>query len=427
MTTNQLNVIEWHPAEKILFRFVLCYSLFFLFPFPLHYIPFVKHLSQWVSQFWQWLSLWTAEHVFHITEELPLSGRGSGDTTLSYIMVFNRLILSVLATLIWSVFDRKRADYRILFRYLILFLRYSTAFTLLSYGLYKVMPSQFSNLSLFDLIRPYGDSSPMGLMWNFMGYSGTYTIFSGVAEVIAGILLLFRPTVKLGAIISFGVMLNVFMMNMSYDIPVKIYSFHIMFSSVVILTPHLKSLVNFFILNKTAHPQKIIPYTLRKKLNIAGYIFKGIFIIYVVSLSSSRAYSAYTKWGRKAPLPPLYGIYNVQNFIINGDTIPPLMTDTIRWKKLVIDKHNAGIVKMDDKVMGLKKETDTLKHKLTLTSYKDSTLTYDLSYSVKDSMFYANGIHKKDTLQIEFKRTLPEDFLLINRGFHWINEFPFNR
>lgn len=427
MTTNPLNAIEWHPVEKILFRFFFCYSLIYLFPYPAHYIPLIKHLSQWVGQFWQWLSLWTAENIFNIPEELPLSGRGSGDTTLSYIKVFNHLVLAVLGTLIWSALDRKRTNYRTLFRYQVLFLRYFTAFTLLSYGLYKVMPSQFSGISLFDLLKTYGNSSPMGLMWNFMEYSGTYTVFSGIAEVIGGVLLLFRPTAKLGALISFGVMLNVFMMNMSYDIPVKIYSFHLMFSSAVILAPHIKSLINFFILNKTAYPQKITPYSLRKKLNIAGYVFKGILILYVISISASNAYSGYTKWGRKAPIPPLYGIYNVHNFIINKDTIPPLLTDTIRWKNLVIDKRSTGIVKMDDKVIALKNDTDTLKHRLKLTSYKDSTRIYDLSYNVKDSMFYADGIYEKDTLRIEFKRKGPEDFQLINRGFHWINEFPFNR
>ena len=62
-----------------------------------------------------------------------------------------------------------------------------------------------------------------------MGASKTYTIFSGFAEVIGGFLLFGRRTRTFGEPwLVFAVMMNVFMMNMSYDIPVKIYSFHLM-------------------------------------------------------------------------------------------------------------------------------------------------------------------------------------------------------
>lgn len=427
MTTNPLNAIEWHPVEKILFRFFFCYSLLYLFPFPARYIPFLKFLSPWVDQFWQWLSLWTAENIFNITKELPLSGRGSGDTTLNYIRVFNHLVLAVGATVIWSVLDRKRTDYRTLFRYQIVYLRYFTAFILLSYGIVKIIPTQFWGFTLFDLIKPYGDSSPMGLMWKFMGYSDTYTRFSGVAEALGGIFLLFRRTERLGALIGFGVMLNVFLMNMSYDIPVKIFSFHLIFACSIILSTHIKGFLNFFILNKNALPEKIPPYSTRKKINITGYIFKGIFIIYFITQKVTNTYTNYTQRNDKTSLPALYGIYDVKDFVHNGDTISPSLTDTLRWKKLVVDRYSTGIIKMDDKITYLQNETDTLKHSLTLTSFRDSTFIYTFKYTVKDSIMYANGTHGKDPIQITLKKKDHNDFFLLNRGFHWINEFPFNR
>ena len=42
-------------------------------------------------------------------------------------------------------------------------------------------------------------------------------------EVFAGIFLLFRRTVTLGLLIATGVFINVMMLNLTYDIPVKYF------------------------------------------------------------------------------------------------------------------------------------------------------------------------------------------------------------
>ena len=427
MTTDTLQAVRWNTAQKVLFRFIFLYTLFYIFPFPVNYIPYGQYLSHWIGQFWQWLSLWTADHIFHITEELPLNGRGSGDITLAYLQVFVQLLIATAGTIIWSVSDRKREHYNNLFRYQIVFLRYYTAFLLLTYGIIKIIPTQFSNLSLFDLIKTYGDSSPMGLMWNFMEYSDTYTRFSGIAEALGGVLLLFRQTERLGALIGFGVMLNVFLMNMSYDIPVKLLSFHLMFICAIILSAHIKAFLNFFLFNKTAPPEQILPYSSRKKIRIAGYIFKGIFILHFVIPRVINTHEYYTERRDKASLPALYGIYDVKDFIYNGDTIPPLLTDTLRWKQIVIDRRSTGIVKMNDKITPLKNDTDTLKHTLMLASWQDTTKVHSFTYEVRDSLFYATGTYGRDSISIIMKKKDLNDFLLINRGFHWINEYPFNR
>ncbi|MGS2741578.1 hypothetical protein [Sinomicrobium sp. M5D2P17] len=427
MTTNILQAVRWNTAQKVLFRFIFLYTLFYTLPFPVNYIPYGQYLSHWIGQFWQWLSLWTADHIFHIAEELPLSGRGSGDITLAYLRVFVQLVIAAAGTIIWSVSDRKREHYSKLFRYHIVFLRYYTAFLLLTYGIIKIIPTQFSNLSLFDLIKTYGDSSPMGLMWNFMEYSDTYTRFSGIAEALGGILLLFRRTERLGALVGFGVMLNVFLMNMSYDVPVKLLSFHLMFICAIILSAHIKAFLNFFLFNKTAPPVQIFSYSSHKKARIAGYVFKGILILYFVIPRVINTNEYYTKRRDKASLPALYGIYDVKDFIYNGDTIAPLLTDTLRWKRMVIDRNSTGIVKMNDKIIPIQNNTDTLKHTLTLTSWQDTTSTHSFTYKVRDSMLYVNGTYGKDRMDITLKKKDLNDFLLINRGFHWINEYPFNR
>jgi len=307
--------------------------------------------------------------------------------------------------------------------------RYCLAATLLSYGFSKIFTNQFSELGLIDLLKPYGDSSPMGLMWNFMEFSDSYTIFSGVSEVVGGLFLLWRRTLVLGALFTVGVMLNVFMMNMSYDIPVKLYSAHLMLMGLFVLVLDGRRILNFLILNKTVVAKKIEPYFKKKGWRIGALVFKYAFIVFILYSHISRAYEGQRNWGKKAPKPALYGIYEVEQFVWNNDTLPPLKTDTLRWDKLVVDKYSTVIYYMDGRKAYFKNETDTLSKKLFLSSFQeDSSKNYhDLHYSTKDSLFYLVGRKDQDSLKAKFSIKKREDFLLLNRGFHWVNDYPFNR
>jgi len=103
-----------------------------------------------------------------------------------------------------------------------------------SYGFSKVFPLQMQ-LSLPDMVERWGDFSPMGALWSFMGASKPYTILAGSAEALAGLLFLFHRTTLLGAMISFGVMFDVAALNYCYDVPVKLYSTNLVLISVFLL------------------------------------------------------------------------------------------------------------------------------------------------------------------------------------------------
>ncbi|MDQ6758242.1 MAG: DoxX family protein, partial [Acidobacteriota bacterium] len=151
-----------------------------------------------------------AVHVFHVAGPAAVyHPTGSGDTTLDYIQVFCFIVVAAIGALVWSVLDRRRRHYRTLYAWLRLLVRFTLAFTLLDYGFAKIFPLQFGPPMLGRLTQSYGESSPMGLLWTFMGASAAYTKFTGLAEAGAGFLLLFRRTTVLGALASAAVMLNV--------------------------------------------------------------------------------------------------------------------------------------------------------------------------------------------------------------------------
>ncbi len=258
----------WNIITLISFRFFFIYLFLNIFPFPLYYIGSIIGVDDLFSFYTDWtqqLAVWTGKNILGIDYEMPTGPNGSGDTTTDYVFQVITLVIAIFATIIWSFIDRRRQSYDKILLYLRTFVRYYVAFTMFSYGFYKVIPLQFSELSNFDLIKTVGNQSPMGLMWNFMEYSDTYTQFSGFAKVIAGILLLFRKTVVLGAILTIAVMFNVFMMNMSYDIPVKLYSGLLTIMGIFLLFPDLKRTINFFVLNKAVNPKVIRSHTNNRK------------------------------------------------------------------------------------------------------------------------------------------------------------------
>jgi hypothetical protein len=51
---------------------------------------------------------------------------------------------------------------------------------------------------------------------------------------------------------------------------------------------------------------------------------------------------------------------------------------------------------------------------------------FNYRFPKKDSLILVGAL-KKDSLEIRLKLYDWQNFLLVHRGFHWINEYPFNR
>jgi hypothetical protein len=124
----------------------------------------------------------------------------------------------------------------------------------------------------------------------------------------------------------------------------------------------------------------------------------------------------------------MYGIYNITHIEKNQDTIPLLITDGNLWKRLIISRENSiAAYQMNDDGFGFKLALDTIQKSMQLEKYSDSTDIYNFRYTLKDSILTLKGTHLNDTILIKAKQYDLKKFKLINRGFHWINETPYNR
>jgi hypothetical protein len=117
----------------------------------------------------------------------------------------------------------------------------------------KAVPLQMPFPFLTRLVEAYGNFSPMGNLWAFVGASRPYESFVGCAEMLGGLLLIVPRTTILGALVSLADLTQVFVLNMTYDVPVKLLSFHLLLMALFLLAPDLRRLCGFFFLSQPAH------------------------------------------------------------------------------------------------------------------------------------------------------------------------------
>lgn len=423
-----LTQTQWSLGEKLSFRYIFVLLTLIIFPFPLNLIPYSDLIFDYYINFWTWMINLAGSTFFGVEEEMRLSFTGSGDKLYDWLWYFCAIFLTLLIGTIWSILDRKRANYARLKPWFVLIVTYYLAYFLLVYGIIKLFYLQFVPPNLERLYQTFGQASPMRLMWTFMGFSQTYTVFAGFSETLAGALLFFRKTRTLGALLAIGVMFNVFMMNMSYDIPVKLFSFQLMMIGVYIASLDTQRLINFFILNRDAPARRDVPLVTGKRATYILLAFQILFVGYIVYQRIDGGLEGQKQYGSKREKSALYGVYKVDTFIQNQDTLPPLLTDTLRWQRVIFDYPQfTSITDMGGKPVLYDSNIDTLKKTIEFAPRGDTVNKYTLNYVLDDQEFRLEGIFKGDTLQVISKKYDLKNFALLNRGFHWINEVPYNR
>jgi len=428
--TTLTQPTRWSLATIIAFRFIFVYFVFYIAPFPLYWIPYAGVIVEPFSK----MSFATTEllgkALFGAGYILPPESTGSGDTMHNYVQLVFALLFATAGTIVWSVLDRKRGNYEKHLYWFVIVLRYYLAFTMLSYGFAKVFRTQFPPLTFGQLGKSYGDSSPMNLLWTFMGYSGPYTVFTGLGEVVGGLLLLFRRTRLLGALVVVIVMTHVVILNLSYDVPVKLYSAHLLIMALIIMAPDSNRLLNFFLLNQTVSPEPVRPLynTQQRKWIYIGA--KALILIYVVSQT------VINNWDQKRDVDKyvalangigsIDGEYAVETFVLNNDTLPQIKEDTRRWKGMTINGKQIRVESMDGAVINWHFLGNTGYRRMVIHSPDLSTYG-NFTFHSDSTRISIEGTLINDSLKIIARKKSGGGYLLVNRGFHWVNEYPFNQ
>jgi hypothetical protein len=431
----QQNKIQsrWSLASRIAFRYCFIYFGLYclatqvitgLLPFPNLDIP--DPASFWpASQ----IVLWTEAHILRIAHPIPWAETGSGDKTFDWALVVCLLILSALATALWSILDRRREGNDRLYKWFRLVIRFALAGQMIGYAFAKIIPTQMPFPYLTTLLEPFHNFSPMGVLWSSIGASQAYEIFAGCAELLGGVLLIFPRTTMLGALVCLVDMTQVFMLNMTYDVPVKLLSFHLILISLFLLGPEFRRLADFFFGNRTVEPSRQPQLFRTRRANRIALAAQIVFGIWLVGMNVWSSAASWNKYGGGSPKSALYGIWDVEELSIDGQVRSPLITDYGRWRRVVFDYPTAMTVqRMDDSFAWYGCAIDANARTIALNRGGDKKWKGDFSFQrPADNQLMLDGTMDSHEVHMRLQLVDRSKFMLVSRGFHWVSEFPFNR
>lgn len=432
--------MEWQPYRwpvwrKIAFRFFFIYLGLTMAPWGWwEQVPFLEKIPRLPDRLVDWMVDAGNRYLFHVRDVL-VPENGSGDTSYAWAQLDLYICLSLAGCLIWTALDRHRRHYLRLNYWLCLFIRYYIALIAFLYGIMKVFALQmpFPNYSL--MATPIGDLAPMRLSWVFIGYSTPYQVFSGAMEVLVGALLLYRRTATFGVMMGLTVFSNVLLLNLSYDIVVKLFSMHLVLMCLFLLANEYKRIASFLFWNRPA-PQGTV-YEFRfstKRMRTGRLVLKIIFILVaVVSVLyrtvavDLKSYNTY--FGKSEPKPLKTGVYEVTVFAVNRDTLPLSSQDPARWGDVILDNAVRGSIRTSDTSFRqyygrgyFLISTDSLKHTISFNVRSKPVVQfrYELEEGNRIKLW---GKKKNDSLYVVLRRT-DRHFQLAEKPFSWLNEAP---
>ena len=417
----------WSLATKVAFRFTFSYFLLWAYPRAVGSLGKNIEYHNPLRTMWHAVVPWVGTNILHLTGDFTEVANGSGDQLYDYILLFCIAVTAVAITVIWSWLDRKRTNYTALNRWLRFFMRIVLTVAMVSYGCNKLWDAQFPQPTLDRMVETYGQTQPADLMWTFMGMSRMYSLFGGIAEMTGALLLIVPRLVTLGALVTGALMTNVFVMNMGYDVPRKIYCIHLIAMCLYLILPDMRRLVDFFVFNKKAQLTPPVPLLKDKMFNA------GLVVLYLALAAGAfydqGVFSYKSAVGAKAQLPaPLHGVWRVDEMTIDGVVKPPLVTDPERWHRIILDgPHLFAIQPMEGPLHRYLMVANTDKKTIVICKPDSVKTQYTISYSIpqNDTMFL-DGALKGQHITAKLSRvdtSDPLDFALTTRGFHWVTQY----
>ena len=261
----------------------------------------------------------------------------------------------------------------------------------------------------------------MGLVWTMIGLSPAYQFVGGLLEFIAGLLLLSRRGVSLGAWLMAGVMAHVVLLNYCFDVPVKGYSTQLLLGALWLAAPEVPGLLDLLVRRRPAEPieQPVAGLAGWRRFAVyGGNTLLVAFTFYVAGIAEA------------APvLPDVYATYEVTTFKRDGVAVPPRFEDPLRWRYFTLTNRGTAIIRS---VGGARQvytaKVDVAAKTMTLTARDQAPEISGMTYTQSTPAALGLSCHLAGAaLEVQLRRRQPDEFLMVNRGFHWINPTPFNR
>lgn len=205
---------------------------------------------------------------------------------------------------------------------------------LLVYGWSKLILMQMGQADYSAALVNMGEKSPMGLLWDFIAYAPTVQFLSGLVEVLAAVLLIWRRTTWLGGLLGAAALGVVFLLNMAYHVPVKQLALALAIGCLLVALPELRRLGGFLAGRPvgTITPPRPVPWPQVHAFTRWAFGSVGVLI------AAAPLAVAPMAWPRELD-SELPGVYRVVE-----DTAEPAeqLVDDERWQEIAFGQYAAN-------------------------------------------------------------------------------------
>ena len=235
--------------------------------------------------------------------------------------------------------------------------------------------------------------------------------------------------------VATGAFLNVVLINLSYDVPVKLFSSHLLLGCAFLLALDAPRLFRFFVLNRAVPATAAyVPHYGRPWHRYVAMTAKGAMILLILVLPVVQAWTRYRTLATETAARPFRaGVYDVRRFARNGDTVPALVSDSLRWRDVIFDNGTQGSVSTTDSAFWqryhrgyFRYAADTVRRTATVwrtSTRRDSVPMFSIRYELPDSNTIRLWTRERgDSVFAELVRT-NRHFPLTERQFHWVSEY----
>ncbi len=361
--------------------------------------------------------VWVARHVFHMTGPMSDAYEGdNGDIGEEYGRLLAGVVVAAVVAVIWTIADRRRPRAPWVEGALRVLLRYAIVLGLASYGMAKIFPVQFGQLHPISLETRVGELRPMGLLWRFMEYSPAYSMFAGIMEMLVVVLLCFRRTTTLGALICLPVMANVAMMNVCYGVPVKLFSIMMVVSAAVLVLYDAPRLFDVLVRHRTTPAVPPAPPFRSPRLNQVRWVLKLVVVGGVIVSSAVEMRRAVLD-GAAAAAAPVNGTWDVESFVKSGQELAGT-ADPARWRRLVASRFVVGFRLENDQLLSCWPASDKPAGKLALSCRDDHKA--ELSWTRDGETLRLEGTFDGAPVVAVLKRRDESQYPLLRQRFRWM-------
>lgn len=389
---------SWLPVGSFIVKYLLSLSILIVLPLDPHYYQKLAHLD--------W-STFHYSHIFNIVRYYPSFLTGQ-EQLVELIFLAG---IAVVPAIFWDkIFKNRWSDDTRLY-VLQVISRYKLALAVIVYSFLKIFLVQSPAPSITELNTQYGEFSDWKIFSLSLGTAPGYEIFLGLVELLGGLLLLNRRLAWVGALILLFFLGNVFLSNIAYGGAEWVYAGYLIIFALIAMSTDVWRLIKLLVFEQPTAASTYEPHFTDKAqvLRISGKAITIFLIVFYWILTQTGSHANPHHYSNEKGLKGAAGVYDVSEFVLNGDTIPYSKNHPVRWSQVVFEKWNVISVKSNQPLIPFEQTTEVV---LPVNPQK----LYDLSgvirrhfytYQINEQQLVLenkNPNHKSDQFTLNFER-----------------------